>query len=134
MVCDKDDSIIKIYTYFIFYNGKPSHSDVLWEKNAIPCCPNMPVEIQMFGMIGVPKQLKYLYLSSHLIQSNVTPKQSTSMLMKFFKPFDIHILVCILVIILQNVFQLTTDNTYKRIGYSLGFERMCGYVMHVITC
>ena len=75
LVCDKDDSIIKIYTYFIFYNGKPSHSDVLWEKNAIPCCPNMPVEIQMFGMIGVPKQLKYLYLSSHLIQSNVTPKQ-----------------------------------------------------------
>ena len=67
---------------------------MLWEKNAILCCPNMPVEIQMFGMIGVPKQLKYLYLSSHLIQSNVTPKQSTSMLMNFFKSFrDIHILV-----------------------------------------
>ena len=64
---------------------------MLWEKNAIPCCPNMPVEIQMFGMIGVPKQLKYLYLSSHLIQSNVTPKQSTSMLMKFFKPFYTYI-------------------------------------------
>ena len=106
---------------------------MLWEKNAIPCCPNMPVEIQMFGMIGVPKQFKYLYLSSHLIQSNVTPKQSTSMLMSFLNRF-IHILVCILVIIIPNVFQLTTDNTYKRIGYSLGFERMCGYVMHVITC
>ena len=97
----------------------------------------MPVEIQMFGMIGVPKQLKYLYLSSHLIQSNVTPKQSTSILIKVFEPFNtraLHILVCILLIIIQNVFQLTTDNTYKRIGYSLGFERMCGYVMHVITC
>ena len=109
---------------------------MLWEKNAIPCCPNMPVEIQMFGMIGVPKQLKCLHLSSHLIQSNVTPKQSTSMPINFLNRStrDIHILVCILVIIIQNVFQLTTDNTYKRIGYSLGFERMCGYVMHVITC
>ena len=46
----------------------------------------------------------------------------------------IYIYIYILVIMAQNVFQFTTDNTYKRIGYSLGFERMCGYVMHVITC
>ena len=103
---------------------------MLWEKNAIPCCPNMPVEIQMYGMIGVPKEVKYL-ISSDIILSYSTCKQSTCVQIKHLKPFH-HIYI--LVMIAQNVFQFTTDNTYKRIGYSLGFERMCGYVMHVITC
>ena len=74
------------------------------------------------------------YTIKHLASAaNMNTNQKLETVWRVISTF-IYIHIYILVIIAQNVFQFTTDNTYKRIGYSLGFERMCGYVMHVITC